>query len=285
MHHVARLLCVAGAIAALAWLPAASGAAAAPDARDVSFYAPSVRGRIGIEVYLPAGYEAAAPRRYPVLYFLHGLPAATTSYRSARFVARSLASQSRPAILVAPQGARDGDPDPEYLDWGNGRDWETAVSVDVPRFVDAHFRTVANRAGRGLVGVSAGGYGAVSVALHHLGAFSVIESWSGYFHPTDPGGWNTLDLGSRAANTRASVHRAVPKLRRAFSQQPTFLAFYVGRDDARFHDENVELHRELTAAHVPHVFHVYAGGHQQNVFATHAAPWLALALDHLARAR
>ena len=54
--------------------------------------------------------------------------------------------------------------------------------------------------GRALVGLSAGGYGAVMLALHHLAAFSVVESWSGYFHPTDPAGQHALDLGSSRAN-------------------------------------------------------------------------------------
>jgi hypothetical protein len=51
----------------------------------------------------------------------------------------------------------------------------------------------------------------------------------------------------------------VPQLRRAFSRRPTFLAFYVGRDDARFRAENVQLDAELDAAKVPHLFKLYPG--------------------------
>ena len=40
----------------------------------------------------------------------------------------------------------------------------------------------------------------------------------------------------------------------------------------------------LSAAHVLHVFRVYPGGHDQGVWTTHAATWLAAAVDHLARA-
>src|SRR5690349_8412002 len=35
-----------------------------------------------------------------------------------------------------PQGARVGDRDPEYLNWGAGRNWETYVATEVPRYVD-----------------------------------------------------------------------------------------------------------------------------------------------------
>jgi S-formylglutathione hydrolase FrmB len=248
-----------------------------------AIYSPAVEGRLRLSIYLPSGYESA-PRRYPVVYFLHGLPASPTSFRGADFLSRALEASGRKAIIVAPQGARDNDSDPEYLDWGNGRNWETAITRDIVGYVDSHFRTIPSRHGRALVGLSAGGYGAVILALHHLGAFSVIESWSGYFHPTDPAGLHALDLGSPQANAHASAHAFVKTLRLSFARRPTLFAFYVGREDARFRAENVQFDRELKAAHVPHVFRIYPGGHAQSVWQSHARAWLAVAVDHLAPA-
>jgi S-formylglutathione hydrolase FrmB len=245
-------------------------------------YSPAVEGRLELAVYLPADY-ATNRRRYPVVYFLHGLPAAPTSYQGADFLARALIASRRQAIIVAPQGARDNDSDPEYLDWGPGRNWETAITRDVVGYVDSHFRTIRGRQGRAIVGLSAGGYGAVMVALHHLEAFSVVESWSGYFHPTDPTGVQALDLGSASANANASAHAFVGKLRRGFARRPTFFAFYVGRGDSRFRAENRRFDRELTAAGVRHLFRLYPGGHQQAVWSAHAKAWLGVAVDHLAR--
>jgi hypothetical protein len=115
-------------------------------------------------------------------------------------------------------------------------------------FVDSHFRTIPDRRGRALVGLSAGGYGAVILALHHLTDFSVVESWSGYHHPTNPAGTAPLELGSAAADRKASAHTFVPQLRQAFHLRPTFFAFYVGRGDSRFRAENEQLHAELLAA-------------------------------------
>jgi enterochelin esterase-like enzyme len=111
----------------------------------------------------------------------------------------------------------------------------------------------------------------------------VVESWSGYFHPTDPQGVHALDLGSARANANASAHAFVKTLRREFALRPTYFAFYVGRGDERFRDENERFDRELDAAHVPHVFRVYAGGHEQSVWTSHARAWLAVAVDHLER--
>ena len=251
---------------------------------EVGFRSVAISGKLRLAVYLPPGYDHSG-LRYPVVYFLHGLPARATAYRGIDFLRQALDQSGRRALVVAPQGARPGDTDPEYLDWGPGRWWETAIAQEVPEYVDAHFRTIRDRRARAIVGLSAGGYGAVLVALHHLGRFSVVESWSGYFHPTNPQGTQALDLGSGARNARASAHTFVTSLRRAFAMRPTFFAFYVGRGDDRFRDENELLHRELAAAGVPHVFHVYPGGHQQSVWTVHARRWLELALDHLVKAR
>ena len=247
-----------------------------------AIYSPAVAGRLRLAVYLPAGY-ATSGKRYPVIYFLHGLPAAAGSFLGADFLARALDSSGRRAIVVAPQGARDNDSDPEYLDWGPGRNWETAITRDVVGYVDSHLRTIAKRQGRAIVGLSAGGYGAVMLALHHLPAFSVVESWSGYFHPTDPAGERALDLGTARANANASAHAFVKTLKQGFARRPTFFAFYVGAGDTRFRAENREFHRELVAAGVPHRFRIYPGGHAQSVWNAHAQAWLAVAVDHLAR--
>jgi S-formylglutathione hydrolase FrmB len=233
-------------------------------------------GTLPFAVYLPPDY-ATSTARYPVIYFLHGLPASPYAYRGIGFIASALDALQRPAIVVAPQGARDGDSDPEYLDWGPGRNWETAIASELPRYVDAHYRTVRSRRGRALVGLSAGGYGAVLLAIHHLGEFSVVESWSGYFRPTDPSGTRVLPH-----TPTQSAHALVPKLRSDELRETTFFAFYVGSGDRRFRNENEQLDRELRAAGVPHVFRIYPGAHEESVWQSHARQWLGLALDHLA---
>ena len=242
-----------------------------------SFHSQALGGTLPFTVYLPPGY-ATSQRRYPVIYFLHGLPASPYAYRGIGFITRALDALGRPAIVIAPRGARDGDSDPEYLDWGTGRNWETAIAQELPRYVDAHYRTIRDRRGRALVGLSAGGYGAVLLAIHHLDDFSVIESWSGYFRPTNPAG--TAVIPHTPAQ---SAHALIPGLRADERKRPTFFAFYVGAGDKRFRAENEQLDRELRAAGVPHVFRIYPGAHDQTVWSTHAGAWLSRALDHLRR--
>jgi len=261
-----------------------AGASAAQRARDAAFHSIALGGTLHFEVYLPADYSMSG-LHYPVVYFLHGLPTGPAGYRGVGFVENALDGLDREAILVAPQGARSGDTDPEYLDRGPRRRWETAITGELPRIVDARFRTIAARRGRALVGLSAGGYGAMHLGLAHLGELSVVEAWSGYFHPTDPTGTRPLDLGSARDNDRADVHRQATRVLAQLHALPTLIAFYVGKRDSRFAAENELLNRELTREHVQHVFRLYQGGHDQSLWGRHAPAWLALALAHLAPAR
>jgi enterochelin esterase-like enzyme len=231
-------------------------------------------------VHLPASYSRDA-RRYPVVYFLHGLPASPTAYLHLDWVAQALAQPGREAIVVTPQGTRVADGDPEYHDWGAGEDWETAIATELTAWIDSRYRTLAERSGRAIVGCSAGGYGASIIGLHHPRTFAAIQSWSGYFHPTDPTGTKLLSVGSAAADSDASVEALVPRLTAQFKRYPTSFAFYVGSADPTFVPANTSLQRALAAAGVPHVFHVYAGGHSNALWQAHAPAWLALAVNPL----
>ena len=238
-------------------------------------------GSLGYEVYLPDGYDTSS-LRYPVVYFLHGLPAGSKAFQLFGWLDRAIDHTASPAILVVPQAASGSNTDPEYL----GR-WETAIAGDVPRAVDARYRTIASRAGRAIIGVSAGGYGAMHLALAHLSEFAAVESWSGYFHPTDPTGAFSLDLGSAAKNAAANVHRQFTKIEARLDALPLYIAFYIGRQDqtGSFVAENEQLNHELSAAGVAHDFRLDPGGHQQSLWSAEATQWLNLALNHLAPAR
>jgi S-formylglutathione hydrolase FrmB len=206
-------------------------AAASSPARTLSVAcrSTSLRGELPTAVYLPPGYRATG-RRYPVVYFLHGLPAGPQSYMQNAFVAAALVTARERAIVVAPQGARGSDSDREYLDWSATEDWPRAIGDDLTACIDHRFHTVAGRSGRALVGLSAGGYGAVNIGLRNLRTFGAVESWSGYFVATDPSGYDVLKLGSAAPRRAASVPRG-QALAAALRRWPALVAFYVGRSD------------------------------------------------------
>src|SRR5260370_42194964 len=83
-----------------------------PPVVDTSFVSHALKGPLRVAVYLPIDYGADG-RRYPVVYFLHGLPAGPSAYQGASFAAAALDDR---ATLVAPQGDPDGASDPQYID-------------------------------------------------------------------------------------------------------------------------------------------------------------------------
>jgi enterochelin esterase-like enzyme len=236
-------------------------------------------GELPAIVYLPAGYRHSSDR-YRVIYFLHGLPASPDSFKSYAFVASALSSRQR-TIVVAPQGARNDGDDREYLDWSPSEDWPQAISHDLPHCIDHRFRTVANRFGRALIGLSAGGYGAFNIGLRHLDTFAAVESWSGYFEATDPTGTRVLDLGSDEANTAARVPHS-DDLKTEAATWPSLIGFYVGNQDLRFLNVNQEFDADLRQAGVGHTFEIYPGGHSRSLWQTQAPRWLSMAVSYMA---
>ncbi len=254
--------------------------ASAPAQLSISCRSPSLGGTASVIVYLPAGYRRGSVR-YRVIYFLHGLPASKSTYTLSRFVGDAVSTGRQAAIVVAPQGARSADEDHEYLDLGATENWPEAITHDIPRCIDSRFRTVTGRTGRSLVGLSAGGYGAFNIGLRNLGTFGAVESWSGYFAATDPSGDHFLDLGSPQANAMARVPGG-PGLKAATKAHPTFIGFYVGRQDGRFLDDNVDFDRALNQQRIPHRFRTYPGGHSPALWRGQAHRWLGYALSALA---
>lgn len=270
------------AAAALALVPSAASALSGTIGYG-SFHSTSLDGTIHYSVYLPPGYSGSATR-YPVVYFIHGLPAHGSSYRSIGWVARALESSGHKAILVGAQGARAGDTDPEWHDWGSGRNWESSVAGELVPLIDGRYRTLARRSGRAIIGFSAGGYGATLIGFHHTDEFGVIQSWSGYFEPTNPAGTAVLDLGSRQANQWANMHSLVPRLRTLMGSNyaRTYFSFYVGTHDRRFRADNARLEREIRAHRFPHWHYaVYSGSHSVPFWTSHSPMWIGLALEEL----
>ncbi|MGZ4379930.1 MAG: alpha/beta hydrolase [Gaiellaceae bacterium] len=248
---------------------------------DGSYASKALRGTIHYAVYLPAGY-ADGDTRYPVIYLLHGLPGDMDSYRSIGFITRPVEASGLPAIVVGVQGARKGDTDPEWHDWGPGRNWATATAKELVSVIDRRYRTIPTRRARALIGISAGGYGATLIGIHHPSVYSVIESWSGYFYATDPAGTGPMDLGSKEANDSANAHTLVPQMKTAFTRyRHTLYGFYVGTDDKLFLQENRTFDRELTAAHVTHDYAEYSGGHSAAFWREHETEWVTDALERL----
>jgi enterochelin esterase-like enzyme len=136
-------------------------------------------------VYLPPQFTRSA--RYPVLYLLHGMPGSPTEYLDGTQLAERAdqeiaAHRLRPFIAVMPAaGTKRG----YNGEWAGP--WEDALVERTIPWVDANLPTIPTARGRVIAGLSAGGFGAVDIALRHPGLFGSVESWSGYFRPLHDG--------------------------------------------------------------------------------------------------
>ena len=159
---------------------AISSDAAGSTVASISFYSLALRRRDSYLVYLPPHYSAAAARRYPVLYLLHGEKQPATSFLRLGLqptLDRLINSHAiRPMIAVMLQGA--GAP----ADWRNtaGAGFYNYIG-EAQQLTDRVLRTIPARSARAIAGYSMGGFGAMNVALTQLGRYSVVESWEGDF--------------------------------------------------------------------------------------------------------
>jgi len=154
-------------------------------------------------IYVPPGYDDPrnAARRYPVVYLLHGYPGSAIDwFRGAevRPVMDALLAEHlvQPMIVVAPDASGGWLHDSEMLNQPGGPQVETYLTRTVVGAIDGRYRTVADRSGRAIGGVSSGGYGALNLGLRHQDTYSVILSEMPY---GDPGAvTHTLLAGSYA---------------------------------------------------------------------------------------
>ncbi|WP_182914449.1 alpha/beta hydrolase-fold protein [Paenibacillus sp. 1011MAR3C5] len=123
-------------------------------------------GTVGTELsyrlYLPHGYNEEAPTRYPVMYLLHGSGGTETSWDKFWPILDSMIESKKipPVIAVAPVTGNS-----YWVDSGKFGDVESAVTQDLIPLIDHTYPTIASREGRGLVGFSMGGYGALRYSL------------------------------------------------------------------------------------------------------------------------
>ena len=194
----------------------------------------------GVIVYLPPSYANGHSRRYPVVYALHGYSINnekwSTEIKTPQTVEGAFATGTREMIVVLAdaQTLHNGSMYSNSVTTGN---WEDFMSHDLVTYIDEHYRTIANRASRGIAGHSMGGYGTVRIAMKHPEVFSAFYAMSPCCMgargapPAEMGkkieaavaaGQSaTLDFGSRATLASAAAWSPNPKAPPSFLDLPT----------------------------------------------------------------
>jgi len=238
--------------------------------REVKFFSPALGQTRKYLIYLPAGYGAPSttPKRYPVLYLLHGAPGHPRLFLNAGHFGVALDTlvarhAIRPMLVVMPDGS-DGTfrSDTEWANTRHGH-YENFV-LDTVRAVDATWHTLPYRRDRAIAGLSEGAFAAVNVALHHLATFGVAESWSGYFEASRGGAFKHASPQTRRHNSPTSYVAALaPRLHRL--RLRAFI--YTGdRDHQRAQVERFVAQLRAAGGHVS--FALYPGKHSWKLWRT-----------------
>ena len=219
---------------------------------QVWYPAPTLGMRRRIYVYTPAGYEGGSAR-YPVLYLLHGGggdEAAWTELGCAPQILDNLIAQGRSApmivVMTNGNGAQSAAqnlvplaPPPSRPGEGMLRFPESLIKDVIP-FVDATYRTRADRESRAVVGLSMGGAQAFYAGFNNLDRFAWVGALSGGF-PLLPGVAVDIPAPANAASLRGpDVTRSIdpakylalhPALDAGVNSRLRLLYLAIGTDD------------------------------------------------------
>jgi S-formylglutathione hydrolase len=189
-----RFILLALVLAGVACYASAQSGAAHGTYSRVKVHGKSLDGHLSgepadrdVSIYLPPSYSSQTARRYPFVYLLHGYtnsdigwfgPESRGSFEKGNtMTAAADRAYSTPGagevILVMPNAYTiyQGSMFSNSVTTG---DWEGFIAKDMVSYMDSHYRTIPERASRGLAGHSMGGYGTVRIAAKYPEVFSSI---------------------------------------------------------------------------------------------------------------
>jgi S-formylglutathione hydrolase FrmB len=235
-------------------------------------------------VLLPPGYDPHSQRRYPVLYFLHGLGNnEQTLFNSGGWsVIEDLRQQHRidDFLMVAPAGKQSF-----YINSADGRvRYNDFFIREFMPFIEGKYAIRRERRARGITGLSMGGYGALRLAFAYPELFSSVSAESAALITDSPAELNTAMrsrtplgrlLGAVFGNPINVVHwrqndPLVLAKSNAAGVRKLAIYFNCGRNDDYGFEKGAEaLHRQLVTEGIPHEFHLYPGDHSLGYFQDH----------------
>ncbi len=252
--------------------PSTALAAPAVDSPPVvierTFWSQALGRTMPYTVYLPQGYASHPGRRYPVLYMLHGLGGDHRQwernglFRAATRLVRSGAIP--PIVIVTPEGERG-----YWVDHAdNGPRYGTYVTRDLVSAVDASYRTVRNRAGRAIGGLSMGGHGALQLALNNPDEFAAIGAHSVALRKKE----QAFSFFGNEQYFQAHDPVTLCAKRRAVARRFKIWIDIGDRDP--WYKAAAAFHEQLDSEAIPNTWRVYPGGHDSAYWSAHVADYL-----------
>jgi len=230
----------------------------ASEVDTVLIYSSSMKKNIKTVVIRPAGYNGNT--RFPVLYLLHGYSGAFDNWIKKVPALRGLADQHQ-MIIVCPDGAYgswyfDSPVDSSYR-------YETFVGSEVPAFIDRTYRTIENRKGRAIAGLSMGGHGALFLAFRHSETFGACGSMSGALDVSQiTKGYDMVKrLGDTAANRSYYQNWSVMKVIENYPKDSLAIIIDCGTEDMIYAMSRA-VHEKMMRLKIQHDYIERPGKHE-----------------------
>lgn len=194
----------------------------------------------------------------PVIYLLHGFGGNAKTWLGTKPNLPQIADE-KGIIFVCPDGKRswywDSPKDPSSR-------FETFVSSELVKYIDANYKTIADRNGRAITGLSMGGHGAMWNAIRHKDTFGAVGSTSGGVDIRPfPLNWDMAkQLGEFASNKKIWDEHTVINQIDKIENGDLAIIIDCGEGDF-FLNVNKDLHTRLLARNIDHDFITRPGAH------------------------
>jgi len=204
-------------------------------------------------------------KQYSVVYLLHGY---SGNYRNwvKDFPGVKESVDLYKMIIVCPDGG--------YGSWyfdspiDSSFRYETFVADELITYVDFHYPTIADKAHRGISGLSMGGHGAFYLALKHKNLFGAVNSMSGGVDfRAFPDNWEIKKrIGTKKSNPENWEKYTVINMLDSLKNGELKIAFDCGVGDF-FLEGNRAFNAKMTALKIDHDYTERPGEHKRAYWA------------------
>jgi S-formylglutathione hydrolase FrmB len=224
----------------------------------VAIYSPSMHKTIKCVIIKPDNYTNNK-LHFPVVYLLHGHSGSYDYWIKEIPNIKSDADDFQ-FILVCPDGG--------YNSWyfdspiDSTRKYETHISQEVVKFVDANYHTIPDRNHRAITGMSMGGHGAFYIALRHSNIFGAVGSTSGGvdFTPFKTHWQIDKQIGDSINYKDNWVNMTIINMVDHYPANSLSIIFDCGTNDF-FYTVNKNLHEKMLQLHISHDYIERPGEH------------------------
>ncbi len=208
-------------------------------------------------IYLPPSYDQT-DQRYPVLYMLHGWPYDENHWDNLGLdeaADAGIANGTFPPFIIVLPGAG---PNGLYVTTSGGdHSFEGQMVNDLIPHIDATYRTIAERRGRAIGGISRGGVWALEIGFRRADLFSAVGGYS----------------PALSANLAPAVYDPFTLM---VEPGVTELRIYLSTGDTDWAYKSTKaLHEALNERGIANEFAVHPGGHRDVLWSDNVVEYLA----------